>query len=54
MGWFPNLPHGFEGGASVPITGRSSATEADGNGSETTPADDCDPGNSRGRTNGGD
>ncbi len=25
-----------------------------GNGSETTPADDCDPGNSGGHNNGGD
>ena len=25
-----------------------------GNGSETTPADDCDPGNSGGNNNGGD
>ncbi len=35
-------------------TGRQKCNSGRGNGSETTPATDCDPGNSGGRNNGGD
>jgi hypothetical protein len=45
-------PAGFAGGE--PGGGKPKCNSGNGNGSETTPADDCDPGNSGGHNNGGD
>jgi hypothetical protein len=39
---------------SAPLHPKPKCNAGDGNGSETTPADDCDPGNSGGNNNGGD
>jgi hypothetical protein len=37
-----------------PLHPNAGCNAGNGNGSETTPADDCDPGNSGGNNNGGD
>jgi hypothetical protein len=39
---------------SEPLHPKPKCNSGGGNGSETTPADDCDPGNSGGNNNGGD
>ena len=38
----------------TPLHPNDKCNAGNGNGSETTPADDCDPGNSGGNNNGGD
>ena len=44
-------PAAFAGG---PSGGKDKCNAGNGNGSETVPEDDCDPGNSGGNNNGGD
>ena len=39
---------------STPLHPKAQCNSGNGNGSETTPASDCDPGNSGGNNNGGD
>jgi hypothetical protein len=39
---------------STPLHPKAKCNAGNGNGSETTPASDCDPGNSGGNNNGGD
>ena len=47
------LAVGFTGGAAVAAPHKP-CNSGNGNGSETTPDTDCDPGNSGGNNNGGD
>jgi len=41
-------------GDTKPPPGKAKCNSGNGNGSETDPANDCDPGNSGGHNNGGD
>lgn len=49
-----SAPAAFAGGVIKPGDPKAKCNSGNGNASETDPANDCDPGNSGGKNNGGD